>query len=880
MTQGAALAAPLPIGAGALMDPSDSKRSSPPVALPTGSGSPALVVDEARVKRVLDRSEKVAAKAAKEEKDGTIGCVEALFTLLECYGCESRLSPSVEGTRVKKSFNKTVEHWYMGARACGEFGWMKFAKYKFAAFFHSKTPQLDDPVPLPFPLTFNDRPHLLCHGICSKYIDKVLRSPSRDSFVTSVSQLKKGCPRPTKAMVEKQVQKSVEALTTVHVQPPDVELFTQWADQDDFEALGIRTLINRQNMIAELHRTVDELFAGLTYTDDHRAAPKMPTTKSTFERTCAEGGGIDSLQQLAAEMGLNRIVNAGERTEGKSGVRFTEAKIDEEDEHLRGLFGLIGGNDGVIADITDTEHKYTLLYERAFRLAVNETPKVKAVGLAESLKIRVITKGPAMTGFALKPLQKFLWSAVKRHPAFTLIGEPVNKWTVQNRLGANLLPGEAYLSGDYSAATDNLAPWVSETLANRIAMRIGLTEDERVLFVKALTQHVFVDEKGVERPQRWGQLMGSVASFPVLCIANAAMCRWSLELAYSRKMRLSDTSLLINGDDCLFRTTRAGLRFWKIITTFGGLTPSLGKFYYSRAFAQVNSANFNRLDVPVRELYSEDTYRDSWFSEVKYVNLGLLLGLKRSGEKVGKDAVTKERDSLGSRCRELIDSAPSYMAYGLLRKFISHHDAILKSIRVPWFAPESWGGVGLPTIRSPDEMVLSDLDDPNSFVVTHPKCGMDKLHLRAAARILERQADFKVQKAPGVGTWEMHKIAISRVPAGWEFGEPTEEQERNWQRLYGTLVVDCLFSGGKLHGDKESATKRAMMVLRANERSWGKAIRSQRLPPPLSAHTLTEVTLGVDFVNCELLSGNALPFMADAGIIPFGFDDFHPEDLW
>jgi hypothetical protein len=541
----------------------------------------------------------------------------------------------------------------------------------------------------------------------------------------------------------------------------------------------------------------------------------------------------------------------------------------------------------VVVDLTELEASYDELYRKALAGAMQEDPLVKPVGLAESLKIRVITKGPGYTGFVLKPLQNFLWSTLRRHPAFTLIGKPVDHWLVQERLGARLRPGEAYLSGDYSAATDNLAPWVSECIANEISRLSGLTPDENELFIRALTRHVFVDEDGVRTTQEWGQLMGSVVSFPVLCIANAAMCRWSMELANKRFWTLADCSLLINGDDCLFRTTLPGLGFWKRITTFGGLTPSIGKFFFSRRFAQVNSANFVRRDRPEMRGFN-GKLREGWFDTVKYVNLGLMLGLKRSGEVAEKADITGDstRSSLGALSRELVNSAPAVLAHTLLMNFIKFNGKILKSTNIPWFVPEAFGGVGLPTVRGPDELALrpprdGDNELVNYYVVRWPRASPSKLQLRVCRLLLEDPEKYPVGSLPGLGTWEMHKVAMSRLPIKTVLGTPTPDEASAWQRTYSALVVDTLFSSSLLMGKTDVVRERQLKVLKRNERSWDRAIRKASTAQRLSRSALWTVSPAKPYLLCTVLSTVAAEPLG--AVLAPGFEDFEPIDdldLW
>jgi len=838
------------------------------------------------------------AVEAGRSVDELVGCVNALFTLLEIYGLTPRNGRGALSARVRSSFDGTVKHWQAGSAACGADGWMKFVKYKTAAFFHATTPQEDSAPPPPFPDSFVDHPAQLCTGVASRFIKILLQGDQAFSFITSVSQLKKGCPRPSQAMVDSSVDKAVKALTTVHVEPNGRALFKDWIDLDDCAAAGVEMDLTVETMKRQLVRTVKELFYGLKYTDEHRNAVRLPSTSATFEDACASGGGVNSIAKLAAGFGLNTAYNAGKMGVGKTNVHIELVRSTMEDERREPEYGTIRAASRpsevfplmqarservgkpaveVLADLRMVETKYNFLYKRATREAMRAVLTVKPVGLAESLKVRVITKGPAAVGFVLKPLQKFMWSALARHPAFTLIGQPVDAWTVQNRLGKNLPSGQAYLSGDYSAATDNLAPWVSETIAEAIGEEIGLTDDEVALFVKALTRHVFVDDEGVETPQMWGQLMGSVVSFPVLCVANAAMCRWSLECAFRRKYMLADTSLLINGDDCLFRTTHEGLRLWKEITSFGGLTPSLGKFFFSRLFAQVNSANFVRRSVGLDTVCPTGKPRVLHFDLVKYVNLGLMFGLKRSSDHA--EDVADASVGLGVKCREMIKSGPIELSHKLLISFIAHHRKLLDRCRVPWFVPESLGGVGLPTVRGDDEMEVVEEGSPELGFRVMPRSGPTKLNRRVAARIRERPDLYPVARIPSMGTWEMHKIAMSRLPVAPVIGVPTAEEERAWQRLYSSLIVDTIFSCTTLTTLKSDKVTRGKKVLKLNASSWDKALRSGSLPPPLSHEALARATKETEFVKCTILSD--LKPEPLGPVLAIGFADFDPNgDLW
>jgi len=71
------------------------------------------------------------------------------------------------------------------------------------------------------------------------------------------------------------------------------------------------------------------------------------------------------------------------------------------------------------------EQRYSKIYEHVRTCALGEVADVELVALAEALKVRVISKGPALTYFVLKPVQKFLLRQMKKFRCFKLVGETV-----------------------------------------------------------------------------------------------------------------------------------------------------------------------------------------------------------------------------------------------------------------------------------------------------------------------------------------------------------------------------------------------------------------------------------------------------------------------
>jgi hypothetical protein len=768
----------------------------------------------------------------QDDVTNVTGCVKCLFTLLELYGLPL-------GSMRDRSFSKTVEKWLAGVNASGS--WMKFVKWKFAAFFHYNSGNLDLPPPQPWSSdSYIDKGSVLCSGGAGRFANHLLNSPiKRNSFLASVLQLKKGCPRPSTQLVADSVKAAITALTSERKELRGGWLI-DWQDMPDHGDVDF--YLCQASMDQQCIRTVEEIFGGMTYEDVDRHRPIFPSTSASYQDTKAQGGSFRSIRKFAYTNGFcslgaktKVVTKKGERNEYKAPE--PRVKFNVRNQNAPGI-------PVVDVDFKPVEKLAKDLYEAMLPAAVAESPMVKAIGLAESLKVRVITKGAPLTTKILHALQKFLHTKMRKHPVFQLIGKPVTAEAVQGRLGKKLGEFEVYVSGDYKSATDELNPRVSECIARAIARTIKLRPEEEELLIRSLTGNIF-DSEGKHIPQAWGQLMGSIVSFIVLCIANAAMCRWSIEVEKKRKLSLKQTSLLINGDDVVFKTTMQGHKLWERITEFAGLSTSVGKTYVTALFAQINSVNFQRLTVPEIQTNDDGKVREVFFKQTDYINLGLLFGLKRSGEKVGKDAIADDEVTLGTRCRELVRCAPVEMRERVLEHFIRYHKRVLDNIGVPWFIPESYGGVGLPPLQGQGEVAYSKFPDKMY------RFGPSDLNLRVAARLREGPLNIKgkplypVGRIPVDSSWMVHKAILDNLPVELQYGNPSEEEENVWSQTYATLCFDAFLSDQRLckssKKDDDGKSSRSMTsVLKRNSKSWSKALKDGRLPPPLSLKTLTE----------------------------------------
>lgn len=206
---------------------------------------------------------------------------------------------------------------------------------------------------------------------------------------------------------------------------------------------------------------------------------------------------------------------------------------------------------------------------------------VRVQPIVEPLKVRTITAGIGDT-FCLKPLQRAMWHALGLEPQFCLTHGTNNLEPAIERIHLNGSSTDSWISGDYSAATDSFAISASKALLDGILESIDHQPTKRWA-MKEISPHLLVYPKGTGLEpvlQESGQLMGSLLSFPLLCLLNDCTAKF---------IGLRPDQYLINGDDILMRTHADNYPLWKEKVQEFGLLLSAGKNYIHKDFGTVNS---------------------------------------------------------------------------------------------------------------------------------------------------------------------------------------------------------------------------------------------------------------------------------------------------
>jgi len=756
----------------------------------------------------------------------------------------------IYGFKGEWNSDSTADHWVRMADACGGNG-MKVVKYKLAAFFafHTQQPLPLDPCP-----QVEDRPHQLVGGRLGRFLKLKMAQPmsvEKLSILASIKQAKKGMPRPTKGALRQKEEEFARQITTKPPSEPEggwvssTNLIGPVVNEDQEEPMQI----SRTELEKELKRTVDELFTIVVrdakgnilerrdsaLTVEERLLAVFPSTSANYIRSRKGGGAVGAILEHPNLLEGLRRPGGYESVETSPNQPRGEA-VNEEHR---------SNEEWIVKPWIQPGYKeaYQTFWLRLLKEASVEEPLVEPVALAEALKIRVITKGPPFTQTLLESLRRRMHDTLRHHPAFQLVGKTCTEEYLLDRLGRELGPKQAFLSGDYESATDLLYSWVSETIAERVSDRLHLYPVERRKFLEALTGHLIEvkNEQGEAeiRRQTRGQLMGSRVSFPVLCIAVGCVARLACEKDQRRKIPLHDAPIAINGDDNATKCTDRGRRWWWLISHAMGLRESVGKTYFSREFVEINSTIFRynrdsqRSFLDLRQSDRAIIRRQQPFEQVRYVNMGLLNGMKRSGGEVTLRGRQGPENDLGTRYRKLLELSPKELHGELHRVFVLQHETQLNAYGgVPWAMPTWIGGVGLIGVLEPSEK-----------------------DLRIARNIL---LNWKQRRPRDVGArldvpWKVWELASQRVPDPEYTSEKDSKGGRVYENLMAQMCVNLLFDSTvqlkDLHPEGEDdptildtktqeKASELKKILNHNRRIWDPKGYPMGLGPPIEPRRL------------------------------------------
>lgn len=683
-------------------------------------------------------------------------CCEIFLQVGEFYGFDSQ-GYSLEGS---------VRHY---AAICSKrypTFWVSLFKYKIAAFFAFHMGQPIPATPIPGD---KDRPEIILGGRFYRWVRFLQRgdAPFFLSFLTSMLYSKKGCPEVDKELISQSEDEAVQKL---------FKRIPSYVDED-----------HKDEVIRQIKRTAGEMF----HFDSYPLMMKdlldinFPSTSANY---------------IKSRAGLGCVGVFKEQFDLDGALPFVE-ELDYQGfrTQLRDIYNV---------DLQSTHDLYGEFYLRCLIRAYHEPKDIQPLGLAEPLKVRVITKCPPYSQFVLKPLQKFMWRRLRSHPAFELVGTPITLDILHKRFGINNALKWKYLSGDYKDASNEIFSYASEAALDQILFGIFEGSDIpapiqdllRDISFKALTRFTYLDEGGKSRlNQVHGQLMGSIMSFPILCIVNAALCRRAFEESTSRRVSLRDCPLLVNGDDCLFLADDKIHNYWHEHAKFYGLTPSIGKTYYSDEFVNINSTTFT-----IRWLYPFGNRFQ--FELVQYVNMGLLTGKKRSSvgsRELSLDTVYDKFSSFSHISFEIKRLTPDFLFERVYKMYLKKVSNLMKQhqLVLPYFVPKEFGGLGLypyaPFVNQQDFMFCECITSDD----------IDVGLLRTEA------------------PWKIHNLVLRRIPTTTRV--PSECSK--FDDIYKFLCFRA-FVESPLEEMYETPASKMLYILRRNQKVWNRLYQRKNYP--------------------------------------------------
>jgi hypothetical protein len=186
-----------------------------------------------------------------------------------------------------------------------------------------------------------------------------------------------------------------------------------------------------------------------------------------------------------------------------------------------------------------------------------------------------------------------------------VFGGDVSDW--YSRIGGfgTLAEDEYLVSGDLNNATDLFYRDIPTLLLMMIAIKVSeiMGESPNRLFVQMIRITTHADFKVGKSfvKQKTGQMMGSVLSFPLLCIMSLTTYICSLS-HYEINPLFGDRgwkwlknlkSVGINGDDTVFKSNMHGVEKWmKAVDSIGGVV-SRGKTLVNKHYFTINSELWN-----------------------------------------------------------------------------------------------------------------------------------------------------------------------------------------------------------------------------------------------------------------------------------------------
>jgi len=398
----------------------------------------------------------------------------------------------------------------------------------FARLWHQDLPDVPNPA---------ECRNLGFKGSAARWIRNLFvckRNPKNVRFFWSLLQgVKRGCAPINEEFLEEAYEKHKKSLT----KPLNTEF-------DDLEAF----------------RFGRRLFKGVSEVRENELP--APSFSASFRSTRSEGGKLAELRKC----------HAVSRDDEQSAPSLADVGLTYQRGELRRVEGISLKRSEALQHYLTTDRKRT---------------RVQMV--LEPLKARPITAGSAAGSWVALKGQRETWQHLRKLPQCALIGEPLSESHLEWLENVSPEEFDHWVSGDYSAATDNLDIRLTKRLFEAYLYWATTSDEEDLVYREMLYEQFLHYPDGSVVTQTNGQLMGSPLSFPILCAANLYGYHRAYVRYFGKTVPISKLPVLVNGDDILFKASPAFYRIWQEEVKRIGFELSVGKSYFSKEFLTVNS---------------------------------------------------------------------------------------------------------------------------------------------------------------------------------------------------------------------------------------------------------------------------------------------------
>jgi len=578
--------------------------------------------------------------------------------------------------------------------------WIKLVKFKlgyFAAFIKRNNVYPKSP----FPTDFNFSSFILMDKKLTSY-HRQLEKKNQFKHMILIDSIcrgvKKGAPRPSYEDLTNNINDTFKLFTTPKVHEeilvqdlPSLKIKKENFDYNDMVngfSLTNKFDFTKERLRLEILRTVREIFRSIT---EPLNLEHFPSSSASVGTPTSHGGGnreiFKILKRFYGPIDTSNI-HIRKTTHTLWDYDYPSWATDEEKTKFPKEQEFIEVDFGAIPLMNDIE------IEQLSQFGLTEEPDMVLMALAEALKTRGISKGPALENYLLKSIQKVLAKQLLDTKCFSPTKGDLTEDMI-NDMFSNCPNNQFFNNGDYDNATNEIYGDFSKFAISCIIDQTRITDyypNLARLAKRSLLNNTVIVRGGKHYPditgeQIDGQPMGKVLSFVTLCVINASMCRYVCELDQRRHINMSDFQAYINGDDCCFPLDDFDI--WEQCLRCVGLKNSIGKTFYTCNMIEMNSRTFLR-----------DNFQNN-FKIVPFVNFGLLKCLQRSSESVDELSFSQFVSTCGPIHTEFVadfKSEDNNLYEALTDLFLKRHNKNLKDPRltgISWFLPRWLTGLGL-----------------------------------------------------------------------------------------------------------------------------------------------------------------------------------------